>query len=57
MDIDYIFISTGIKFRNKKEVPVWYTGIYQPISNTGDIELYKTWLFNSDVVMPMKSLM
>jgi hypothetical protein len=24
-----------MKFRNKKEVPVWYTGIYRPILNAG----------------------
>jgi hypothetical protein len=24
--IDYILISAGMKFRNKKEVPIWYTG-------------------------------
>jgi hypothetical protein len=30
-----VLISTGKKFKNKKEVPVWYTGIYRPISRTG----------------------
>jgi hypothetical protein len=30
--IQYVLISAGMKFR-KKEVPVWYTGIYRPISS------------------------
>jgi hypothetical protein len=32
-----IFVSAGIKL-GKKEVPVWYTGMYRPISST-DINL------------------
>jgi hypothetical protein len=30
-----VLISTGMKFR--KKVPVWYTGIYQPISSTDEL--------------------
>jgi hypothetical protein len=32
--VKYILLSAGMKFKNKK-VPVWYTGIYWPISVTG----------------------
>jgi hypothetical protein len=46
MDIVYIFVGAGMKFR-EKEVPVWYTGTSRPISNTAciPIQLEKAYLF------------
>jgi hypothetical protein len=37
----HILISAGMKNRKKKEVPVRYTGVYQPISRTVYSEFFQ----------------
>jgi hypothetical protein len=36
-------VSAGMKFKKRLEVPVWYTGIYRPISSHAYSSGHSTW--------------